>query len=381
MYDGPTSESKRKACANVGKLQATVGEELMAFVHEANRYMLVFRSSWKQFPVAVYSHAPQHVQFPLMKNFYIPEAKVGSDSDLHWIRKWFPSPRTVLQLPTGNVSDVTFSPDGKVLATTSGNMIVELWDTTAGKLLRKLEHSGTVSLVAFSAGGNLLACVVQCGASHMVQLWQPATGIKQQLLSVPHNGDYDITFSPDGKHLVLVVSGTRITVWDLLTQKKPRVLELNCGYCRAIKVSPDRMMLASTDGRSVRIWAIPIEREIGTLAADDDILRIAFSLDSRLLATFCDTPTVTVWDLATGTRLHTLAGQPSQFNSILFLSGSKLLAFGSSDGKAVLWDFLTGNEEEVFFGDSEDYNTITCSRDGRQMARKTHDSVQLLSLY
>src|SRR5258708_1833057 len=98
MYNGPTSESKRKACANLGKLQATVGEELMPFVYGAKCYMLDFRMRLKQFPVAVYSHAPQHVQFPLMKEFYIPEAKVGPESDLYSIPKWIPSPMKVLRL-------------------------------------------------------------------------------------------------------------------------------------------------------------------------------------------------------------------------------------------------------------------------------------------
>src|SRR5262245_53848811 len=74
---------------------------------------------------------------------------------------------------SGSVESLAFSPDEKLLATTSGGSI-RLWEVATGVLLQTLPGDPTsVRSVAFSPDGRLLA---SGGFDNFVKVWEVSSG-------------------------------------------------------------------------------------------------------------------------------------------------------------------------------------------------------------
>jgi hypothetical protein len=82
--------------------------------------------------------------------------------------------RVTLRGHSGSVDGVAFSPDGKRLATASGDETAKVWDAQRGKQLLTLRgHSGFVSGVAFSPDGKRLATTGRDGTA---KVWDAESG-------------------------------------------------------------------------------------------------------------------------------------------------------------------------------------------------------------
>ncbi|MEH1819446.1 MAG: WD40 repeat domain-containing protein, partial [Nostoc sp.] len=73
-----------------------------------------------------------------------------------------------------SVYGISFSPDGKMLASASGDKTVKLWDTTTGKEIKTLTgHTNEVNGISFSPDGKMLA---SASGDKTVKLWDTTTG-------------------------------------------------------------------------------------------------------------------------------------------------------------------------------------------------------------
>ena len=105
-------------------------------------------------------------------------------------------PEVYVQLGhSGTVRSVSFSPDGKLLASGSHDKTVKLWDVATGREIRTLEgHSGGVISVSFSPDGKLLASGSEDGTT---RLWNAQTGKEVAMFVSFTDGEW-VAITPEG---------------------------------------------------------------------------------------------------------------------------------------------------------------------------------------
>jgi WD40 repeat protein len=112
----------------------------------------------------------------------------------------------------GDIGSLTYSKDGKWLATTSSEGSVFLWDMQGSDLSTpkyKLQQSGRVTSLDFSGDNQLLASA----GGNFAYLWDLTTG--QEYARLPHsNAVTSVSFSADDGLLITAARKT-VQVWDV----------------------------------------------------------------------------------------------------------------------------------------------------------------------
>src|SRR5262249_48647984 len=105
----------------------------------------------------------------------------------------------------GRVRSLTFSPDGKFLASASENsdLAISLWDVATGKELHQLRGTFTFgTALAFTSDGETLRAWGRdnTGRAQAIWQWDTATGAERR--QVPIGQANSGVFSPDGSQLI-----------------------------------------------------------------------------------------------------------------------------------------------------------------------------------
>jgi WD40 repeat protein len=115
----------------------------------------------------------------------------------------------------GPVKALTFSPNGRLLASGGADGVIKLWDAVTGKDQGTLEgHKGEVRSLAFSPDGKTLASASTDGTA---RLWGVVSGKEKMSLPGHPRGVGAVAFSPDGKTLASGEFDGTVRLWDVAT--------------------------------------------------------------------------------------------------------------------------------------------------------------------
>jgi WD40 repeat protein len=103
------------------------------------------------------------------------------------------------------------------------------------------------------------------------------------------------------------------------------------------------------------------------------VLSIAFTSDSKLMASGSVDKTIVLWNPATGNQLRTLKGHAGTVNSVAFSPDDKQLASGSADNTIKIWDVASGREKQTMAGHTLFVSSVAFSPDGKLLASGSGD--------
>ncbi len=274
---------------------------------------------------------------------------------------------------TSSVWSVAFSPDGRLLASGSGNGIVRLWRVGTGKEVQTLEgHTGKVYSVAFSSGGLLLASGSE---DKMVRMWDVESGKLVRVLGGHMDSVYSVSFSPDDRLLASGSGDGTVRLWEVENGELMRLLMGHTDSVWSVAFSPDGVLLASgSEDNTIWLWEVETGRLVQKLEELTAwVGSIAFSPDGRLLASGSGDGTVQLWEVATGKSVRTLTGHMGSVWSVAFSPNSALLASGSRDNMVRLWEVGAGRLMRALEGHTDDVASVAFSPDGQLLASGSAD--------
>lgn len=202
------------------------------------------------------------------------------------------------------------------------------------------------SVLAFSSDGALLAAG-GFGNSECVGLWDPATRERISDLTAHGQGPVEaVAFSPVGAVLAIGGHDESVRLWDSASRRQIGELAGHEGTERHLAFSPDGTMLATGDGRHVRLWdpiSCRLVRE-PLFAPGSRLQSLAFSPDGTKLATG-DAGGIRLWDLTSSNSMFTdsvrIAGDGA---SMAFSPDGMKLAVCGFDGCLRLLELPSGHQ-------------------------------------
>ncbi|KAJ5990302.1 hypothetical protein N7522_010509 [Penicillium canescens] len=395
--------------------------QALAFVQDAMRFLLRHYHTLSHWPLQIYSSGI----------IFSPESSVVKGENLHKIPVWLgrappmeDSWTPMIQALAGHletVSIITFSPDGKQIASGSEDGIIKLWDTVTGSLQQTLSgHSKQTTAMAFLPDSklimsgaydgsvmlwdtttgdrqdcfrlqspeerdpgppspNALAFSADCrqiaatGVYHdngFIMLFDAATGDLQKILTDYSDTPLALAFSPDDMQLVSSSYDGTVRLWDTTTGDLQKTLVGHTGRVWTVAFSPDGKQIVSACYNIINLWNAATGDLQKTLAYPY-ARRVAFSPDSKQIAA-CFTNCMIFWDAA-GNIQKTLACQSDTVMSMAFSPNGKQIVTGSTDTTIRRWDITIGATQNVV-GHSGRVVTVAISPDGKVIASGSTDN-------
>ncbi|HEY0129794.1 MAG TPA: WD40 repeat domain-containing protein [Allosphingosinicella sp.] len=259
----------------------------------------------------------------------------------------------------GGAAAIVFSPDGKGLATAGYDGVVRLWETAGGRPGGALEEArGTVWSLDYSPDGSRLAAA---GEDGVVRIWNSEGRVAARLQGHGRNV-WEVRFSPDGRRLASGSFDATARLWDSATGKALATLREHEEAVVGLAWSGDGRWLATGgDDSTILIRRSTDGRPVRRLEAGNHVYKIAFSPDSRWLATAGrargglgtlwhgltgaggDGEAVRLWRVADGALIQALK-MPEDVMYVGFSPDGRRLVASGDDGTVTLWTLRAGTE-------------------------------------
>ena len=292
--------------------------------------------------------------------------------------------KAVAQMQFGNDDGLFFaqSPDGATLAVAGSAGTIRLWDGKTYALRRTLlgDVDGPIGLLAFSPDNKLLLSTSTGGDA---ELWDVAMGV--DVAKVKFDGDEMIggAIAPNGLHFAYGslsgkagISSTQVLSAGRLRTDNPQ-FEYTTNIIDLGYSADGRLLITGGGDGSVRLW----NGQSGLIgkqlqACDRPILHVVLSADGTRAAASCGTMQATLWDTPSGNILATVKNVND--GNLAFSRDGLLLAVPLGNGTIRLINARNGSTSRDLPGPQAAGMILAFSPDGyRLLSGSRGDSIQV----
>ncbi|MDB9511649.1 caspase family protein [Kamptonema animale CS-326] len=274
------------------------------------------------------------------------------------------------------VNSISFSPDGKMLATASDDKTIKLWNLDGSLIKTFTGHAERVTRISWSSDSKNIASVSE---DKTLRLWKINSN-KSKICKGHTDYIMDVSFSPDGKMLATASLDKTVKIWQPDCKIMANFAEQEKGAISVSFSANGKMLASGSDDYTARVWSLE-PGGAGEILLNqfkghgDQVTSVNFSPDGNNLATASADKTVKIWRLDGGIPLR----HDGFVESVSFNPDGKTFASASADGQVKLW--RTADKtilHTIKLDSSNKVSSISFSPDGKILAAGSYDkTVQL----
>ena len=238
------------------------------------------------------------------------------------------------------ISQVKYSPDGKLIATASWDKTIKLWDVETGKLIATLTgHTDSINSIAFSHDSQSL---ISGSEDKTVKVWNITEKPKLIKTLTKHTDSVKaVTVSPDGNFIASGGYDNQIKIWTMAGELLQTIKAHNLAITSLAFTPNGNTLVSGSWDNSIKLWSL---KDAGTSSEllhtltghQDGVTTIGLNSDGTLLASGSGDRNIKLWHMQTGELIKTLRGHTSQINTMTFSNDNQSI-ISAEEQQGLFW--------------------------------------------
>ena len=238
---------------------------------------------------------------------------------------------------------VAISPGGEFVVIADGGNRLKVWNSSNGSIVATVGDNANVSAVTFTPEGRRLVLGAVDGS---VSSWD-STSWKKVGIWEPHPSSvFCIQFSTNGKQAATGGMDGSIALRNASTGHIDTNLASHNQAINGLAFDGKRNTLLSSSLDEIRVWDSASGTQVSSLKHSDETngaTALAISPTGDYVAAGCpEKNTITIWNLESKTLAHRLVISTSEVTALRFSLDGTQLTSASMDGSIRTWDVQTG---------------------------------------
>ncbi len=289
------------------------------------------------------------------------------------------------KLPTRWVTSLHVSPDGSMLAITTGDTGVRIWDIGVRQQIAQLtNHAADTYSAIFLPNGQLATA----GGDQRIRFWDTNTWNELHLFKGHIDGIWSLALSPDGKNLASGGSDEMVKLWSTDIKATP-LQHLSTSFTREdqplrVAFSPDGHWLSLISPNRIALSDNYTLQEVRSFPLDTEHMKApgafaasALGQDGHILYFGDNGGAIRTLDLNTGFEGRPLSGHKDAIVALALSRNGQRLVSGSRDRTIQLQE-IAGRKPAVVLARGDSHGPFCFSPDGQRLAYPADDDGILL---